>query len=347
MSGLDRLIGHLEALSDRHPAGAAPASSFRFGARELVVEVADGESNALAPAGLFAADSAWRPVHPSARSICLSAAEFAQIPIPAGVQMAAYGAIIESVGTGWLITHSPKERSFLALNTETRTALYFGGDRIAPRQRAEFCRPLLHWLAILDGNVVVHAGAVARGGRGILIAGAGNAGKTTLTRALLHDGFDFLGDNVVEVGRDVAGVPRLFGAYPTVKVRPRGVLPVPVGWPQPEWDAEAGKDIYFLGGEPPHLSGRSEAPLAALLVLDERLNGGPRPTSRGSAFFKIAPNTVAQFPFFEQEALQRTGAALGFATAFESGRIPLDSVSEWIEGMLNSAVEEVEVPGDR
>jgi hypothetical protein len=341
---VDRLVEHLDALCERHPAGEAPTQSFRFGARELMVELAGSDSVDLAPAGLFDHDPEWRPAHPSARSISLSAAEFAEIPLPRDVRMAAYGAILESVGTGWLIIHNPEARSLLALNTETRVALNFGGDRVAPRQRAEYCRPLLHWLAILDGNVVVHAGAVAHGGRGILIAGAGNAGKSTLTRALLREGFDFLGDNVVEVGPDPAGVPTLFGAYPTFKVRPGGVLPIPGDWPEPEWDSEAGKDIYFLGGGSRLVNNGSEALLAASLVLDERLIGGPRPISRGSAFFKVAPNTVAQFPFFEQEALARSGAALGFAPVFESGRIPLDSAGQWLEELMSACIDDVEVP---
>ena len=48
-----------------------------------------------------------------------------------------------------------------------------------------------------EGLYMVHAGGLAHAGRGLLVAGASGAGKTTLTLALLRAGFGFLADDTV------------------------------------------------------------------------------------------------------------------------------------------------------
>ena len=58
------------------------------------------------------------------------------------------------------------------------------------------------------GRLVLHANVVGRNGRALLRVGRSGAGKTTLTRALLRTGFEFLSDDlaVVEVGDRAAVV---------------------------------------------------------------------------------------------------------------------------------------------
>jgi len=51
------------------------------------------------------------------------------------------------------------------------------------------------------GRFPLHAGCVARDGRGVLLAGTSGAGKSTLTAALVADGWDFLTDDMVFVTR--------------------------------------------------------------------------------------------------------------------------------------------------
>ncbi|MGH2806059.1 MAG: hypothetical protein ACRDKT_02165, partial [Actinomycetota bacterium] len=43
-------------------------------------------------------------------------------------------------------------------------------------------------------HIAVHAGAVALGGRGVIFPASMDSGKTTLTSALVRDGFDYLSD---------------------------------------------------------------------------------------------------------------------------------------------------------
>lgn len=66
-------------------------------------------------------------------------------------------------------------------------------------------------LAALDGHAKLHAGCATFRGRGVLFAGAGRSGKTTLMARLLYEGFDVQGDDTV-VLRDghASAVPRRF-----------------------------------------------------------------------------------------------------------------------------------------
>ncbi len=294
----------------RHP--------FRFGARQLDVFARAKDSEHVPHGGLVNASGVT-----NATLHLIGPDEVAQLRFPADAALAPYGALLDSAGTDWLILRSPDTGKILAMHTGTREALYFPGRRVPPRDRAEFCRPLLHWLAILDGNVVVHAGAVGVEGRGVLVAGAGNAGKSTLVRLCLAAGFDFLGDNVVEVEPRDSGFV-LHAAYPTVKVRRDAAVPVPAYWPRPEWDDEAQKDIYFLDDAAPEASGQLLH--AATLVLDPTMPPTPRLLDSARAFFLIAPNTVAQFPFFEQEVLTRSGAVVAAAPTWTVGRMAIDSI---------------------
>ena len=56
--------------------------------------------------------------------------------------------------------------------------------------------PLLQWLGDHD-LPVIHAGLVARAGRGVLLVGQSGAGKTTLSLRCLRAGFDFVGEDYV------------------------------------------------------------------------------------------------------------------------------------------------------
>jgi hypothetical protein len=67
---------------------------------------------------------------------------------------------------------------------------------------ALFATQLLLTIGIFEtfkrfGQFPLHAGALARRGRGILLPGTSGAGKSTTTVALVRAGFDFLGDDTV------------------------------------------------------------------------------------------------------------------------------------------------------
>ena len=69
----------------------------------------------------------------------------------------------------------------------------------------------------------VHAGAVALGGRGVLLLGVGGRGKTTTALACARDGFSFMGDDlcIVEAGDALTGRPPfVHGMFATAKLNP-------------------------------------------------------------------------------------------------------------------------------
>lgn len=72
-----------------------------------------------------------------------------------------------------------------------------------------FTLPLME-LMKRQGRFPLHAGCVARDGRGVLLAGTSGSGKSTLTAALVADGWDFLSDDTVFVTRQ-AGVTSAWG----------------------------------------------------------------------------------------------------------------------------------------
>jgi hypothetical protein len=83
----------------------------------------------------------------------------------------------------------------------------------------EKARPLIHAFKALfpaSGLMPVHGAAVALGERGILIAGGGGAGKTTMALACVEAGWRYVGDDGVLIG----GAPlRAFNLFRSARLR--------------------------------------------------------------------------------------------------------------------------------
>jgi hypothetical protein len=174
--------------------------------------------------------------------------------------------------------------------------------------------------------IVPHAAGVSRAGQGVLLIGAGGAGKSTLATALNADGWDWLGDDAIAVtlegqllGLGLGPCLRA-GSWPAlapwmpgleqVPVVPR--RPEPVRLPSPPGPCEAGP-----------------VPTAAFLVI--RYRPGERP-----ALEPLAPVAVLQamlaaeavLPVLDQarlEALTRwIAAAPGFTLTYPDLSAALD-----------------------
>jgi hypothetical protein len=79
-------------------------------------------------------------------------------------------------------------------------------------------RVLFHfWTRDLPAQLV-HAGAMARDGVGVLIPGQSGSGKSTSCLNLLRAGYDYLGDDYVWV--ELAEQTKVFSLYQTAKVEP-------------------------------------------------------------------------------------------------------------------------------
>lgn len=113
----------------------------------------------------------------------------------------------------------------------------------------------------LQGFVTLHAAAVARAGRLVLLAGESGAGKTTLTLALLEAGWTYLSDDLAPVSRD------------TVLVHP---FPKPLGVKDPAaWESVR---VSFPGWE-------GTAPAGSFLVPASRWEVATEPLPAAALLF--------------------------------------------------------------
>src|SRR5262249_42100296 len=160
----------------------------------------------------------------------------------------------------------------------------------------------------------VHAGALARDGRGLLLAGTSGAGKSTLTIALLRGGFDFLGDDLLFLARrdgelrglalpgDIDGTEQTVGFWPALQAHlPRG--PGGDGAPKARFAPEecfgsrcvpecVPRALVF-----PRISGRDESVLSEI--------------GEAEALLELVPNVLLT----EQESSQAHLDALGALVA--------------------------------
>lgn len=67
---------------------------------------------------------------------------------------------------------------------------------------SDYLIPILKAKLIRKGYTMIHAGCVARNNNPILLSGFGGVGKSTTIALLLRQGYDYLGEDLVIVGRD-------------------------------------------------------------------------------------------------------------------------------------------------
>ena len=256
-----------------------------------------------------------------------------QLSPPRNVQYGTYDAIVESEKHGWIITLEPKTKALLALELNTLRVLYFPGNKIEPRNRAELFRPLLHWLSILKGGLVLHAGAVTHGEDALLIAGPGNSGKTTLTQLCLGNGFGFLGDNVVEVQLS-SGKYFAYGVYCTFKLRPDAIKIAKLDTFPHEKDYESGKDVYFGANQLGDFFDVKPKNVIGILRLDREGPDSITIDEKSQAAFNITPNTIGQFPYFEEVTMRRTYEAVKMIPTFRAGLLNVNSAHSLVKALF-------------
>jgi hypothetical protein len=109
------------------------------------------------------------------------------------------------------------------LNPASRKARVWLADphQLAPWEKAAPLKSLWHLLARDSPFQVTHGGAVGTEKGGVLLAGAGGAGKSTTALACLQDGLAYLADDyfLLETGP----APRAHQLYTTVKLRPENL----------------------------------------------------------------------------------------------------------------------------
>jgi hypothetical protein len=179
-------------------------------------------------------------------------------------------------------------------------------DRIPWYERAAPLRSVLHWGLTGPDRLLVHAGAVGIGDRGVLLAGPGGSGKSTSAVAALIDGYQYLGDDYVLV--DLAGPdPVAHSIYATAKLAPEATSLLPALSGTYGGRTPGGQEKWVIDVAQLRPGGLGLQLRIAAIVLPCLRPDAPtrlRPASAGAALLALAPTTVFQGPL-------RDGVALG------------------------------------
>jgi hypothetical protein len=175
--------------------------------------------------------------------------------------------------------------------------------------RAMPLRVLLGWLLARPGHHVVHAGAVGVDGRGLLVAGAGGAGKSTLAVSCLEAGMDYVGDDYVLLSGGPN--PRAYALYGTAKLDEFSLAAVPALADRARQqdlvidDDKLVLDLQRLRPSRLAPSTTVEAVLVPQLVSQQAgAISAINPIPKSTALRALAPSTIFQAPDDGASALQ-------------------------------------------
>ncbi|ESY83705.1 HPr kinase [Mesorhizobium sp. LNHC221B00] len=170
-------------------------------------------------------------------------------------------------------------------------------DRFPPWEPGAPLRPFLHWEYAARGMRLAHAGTLGVGGKGILLAGSGGAGKSGTVVAGLLNGLDSVGDDYVLI--DLAGGPTAHPLFATLKQDPAGFERLglehrlksygPLNW--------QGKHQFRIDD----IAARAiPARLDIVALMVPHISGGEAssimPVSRKEAMIAMAPSGISQMP---------------------------------------------------
>jgi hypothetical protein len=172
-------------------------------------------------------------------------------------------------------------------------------DQLSVYERARpLAGPLLLWLSD-DGVQAVHAGLVARDGRGVLFGGPSGAGKSTVALTCAQAGFDYLADDHVGLEEDGRGAFLGHALFCSANLEPNHLQRLPALSPHairgglPEDD----KSLLLLSE---FLPGRLTPTVSIAAVALPRVVSSPtttlRPASKMEAALRLAPSSMFVLP---------------------------------------------------
>lgn len=158
-------------------------------------------------------------------------------------------------------------------------------------------RRLLGWLLAGPNRHVVHAGAVSVGGRGVLLAGSGGAGKSTLSLTCVEAGMDYVGDDYVLLSSQPCA--EAHALYGTAKLDERSLSSVSglsdEARRQRPSLTDYDKRILDLSVLRPSRLVRSTSVKAIIAPrIADRRQSAMNPISKGAALRALAPSTLFQ-----------------------------------------------------
>jgi hypothetical protein len=201
--------------------------------------------------------------------------------------------------------------------------------------RAVPLRMVLDWTLAQPGRHVVHAGAVGSGERGVLLAGPGHAGKSTVAATCVQAGMAYLGDDYVLL--QTVPRPLARALYGTARVDRRSLAGLP-DIARSLGDPGSGHEKVLLDIKTLYPD-RVRPSLALQAVVIPRFAGGDGatlcPVSATAALRALGPSTIFQAPDGGADALRVVADLVRRVPAFEL-RIgnDLTDVPERIDSLL-------------
>ena len=221
---------------------------------------------------------------------------------------------------GITVAYAP-ESSMLSLWDRTTSRGIFWIQDIALLPSWERSAPLvhlLHWLEADHARALVHAAAVGRDGQGLLLVGAGGAGKSTAALACLDNGFDYVADDYCLLSLDE--VPLAHNIYGSGKLTPSAIPFFPgLADAITSVRSEDGKSILDIGR---HRSQQIVESLALRAVVLPTIGTSPVPPTQVRAFEAaqvLIPSTTLQLSALRPESIKIIADTLRQLPVFRVG----------------------------
>ena len=196
------------------------------------------------------------------------------------------------------------------LDRQQSTALFWTNDArdLESSEAAAPLRLILHWWMSENQRQIVHAAAVGRSDGGLLVAGPGGSGKSTVALLCLQAGLSYAGDDYTAVS--LAPEAYVHSLYSSIKIGPAPpTLAEQLAFP-PLWKhlVDAEKKIFFLNQWQPE-SITAGFPLRAIVL--PRVSGAGqtrlKPASPGFCLQTLAPSSVFQLAGSNHKSFQTLG----------------------------------------
>lgn len=205
-------------------------------------------------------------------------------------------------------------------------------DAFPPWEPTAPLRAFLHWEYAARGMRLTHAGTLGANGKGVLLAGAGGAGKSGTVAAGLLNGLDSVGDDYVLI--DLAGGVTARPLFSTLKQDPQGFarlglkqrlrIESPLNW--------QGKHTFHIADIAPR---PVPAALDIVALVVPHIGGGEMssivPVSRRDAMIALAPSGIMQMPGERESGFRFFG---DLTRQLPSYRLSLGTHPEEIAGTL-------------
>lgn len=268
---------------------------------------------------------------PAALTVDVWDAADCRVPPPVVPAAEGPGAVTSSPDGRFLVYERPGSVAVLDRASRHLVGCFESSSRLTLGDRA---RPLSVPLGVWCGDrdiQLIHAGLVAVGGDGVLLAGPSRAGKSTAALACACAGFDFVGEDFVALSGDLTG-HGLFNSSLLDPVHLAGFPPLPPGTIDAGQPADE-KRLLFLDG-----ARAAPIRLVALPLIVGSANSRTRPATAGAALRRLAPGSLVKRAVPPRATLRRMAQLVDRVPSYWlelDGE--LDRIAPRVERMLSEA----------